>query len=198
MKTDTFSARPTAQKGVVLVITLILLVIFSLLGTMAIRNANQSERVMNGIRTNAVAQQAAESALRFCEQVAKNHFEGNSSFQYTSSASDTYTITGKVETTAATDINTASWSNINNWKSSNTLLITLPANAYKSVDTGVKAGVKLKNPPTCLVQQLTAGGASGYLITGRGFANDAIIESSSNKVLSGAEVWLQSILTLGT
>ena len=41
----------------------------------------------------------------------------------------------------------------------------------------------------------TPGGLKGYVITARGYANDAVIDASTGRVISGAEVWLQSTLT---
>ncbi|HZF85913.1 MAG TPA: PilX N-terminal domain-containing pilus assembly protein, partial [Burkholderiaceae bacterium] len=55
------------QRGVVLVMALILLVIVSLVGAMAIRSAISGEQVSKSFRSNAMASQAAETALRYCE-----------------------------------------------------------------------------------------------------------------------------------
>lgn len=177
---------PHAQRGTVLAITLILLVILSLLGTFAIRNANQSERIMNGIRTSNVAQQAAETALRFCEQLATAPPAGSGTFQSVDAA--TY-----INATAVSSANEGDWKNKDNWKSSNANLLSVPSSYYNSGSTDA---TELLHAPQCLIQALeTPGGLKGYVITARGYANDAVIDASTGRVISGAEVWLQSTLT---
>lgn len=177
---------PHAQRGTVLAITLILLVILSLLGTFAIRNANQSERIMNGIRTSNVAQQAAETALRFCEQLATAPPAGSGTFQSVDAA--TY-----INATAVSNANEGDWKNKDNWKSSNANLLSVPRSYYNSGSTDA---TELLHAPQCLIQALeTPGGLKGYVITARGYANDAVIDTSTGRVISGAEVWLQSTLT---
>ena len=177
---------PRAQRGTVLAITLILLVILSLLGTFAIRNANQSERIMNGVRTSNVAQQAAETGLRFCEQLATAPPAGSGTFQSVDAA--TY-----INATAVSNANEGDWTDKNNWKSSNANLLSVPSSYYNSGSTGA---TELLHAPQCLIQALeTPGGLKGYVITARGYANDAVIDASTGRVISGAEVWLQSTLT---
>jgi type IV pilus assembly protein PilX len=177
---------PRAQRGTVLAITLILLVILSLLGTFAIRNTNQSERIMNGVRTSNVAQQAAETGLRFCEQLATAPPAGSGTFQSVDAA--TY-----VNATAVSNANEGDWKNKDNWKSSNANLLSVPSSYYNSGSTDA---TELLHAPQCLIQALeTPGGLKGYVITARGYANDAVIDASTGRVISGAEVWLQSTLT---
>jgi len=75
-------APKSRQQGVVLVITLILVVILSLLGTFAIRNATQSERSVKGVQAAQTAQEAAETALRFCEQIAVFDYDNKDYTEY--------------------------------------------------------------------------------------------------------------------
>jgi hypothetical protein len=62
------SARPAAQQGVVLIIALVMLVTISLLTTLSIRSAVSTESVSGNVRTTEMATQAAEIALRYCEE----------------------------------------------------------------------------------------------------------------------------------
>ncbi len=55
------------QRGAVLVVGLILLVVVSLLGTVAYGVATQQERISGNTRDRMLAFDMAESALRFCE-----------------------------------------------------------------------------------------------------------------------------------
>jgi type IV pilus assembly protein PilX len=57
----------SAQRGLVLPIVLIFLVIMMLLGTAMIRNVTLEEKMAGNMRNRNLAFQAAEQALRFCE-----------------------------------------------------------------------------------------------------------------------------------
>lgn len=183
------------ERGVVLVITLILIVILSLLGTVAIRNATQTERSINGVRTSQVAQEAAETALRFCEQIALFSEEGKPYEEY-----GTTGLTGKVITTVITSEQdtSAAWRTAGNWVGANAIVV--PEHYYKkyksaAVDTDATA---LTVAPRCMIQKIQSNSTpklTGYLITARGFANNAKFESDTGKVSYGAEAWMQSVLT---
>ncbi|RQO62905.1 hypothetical protein DBV14_03310 [Variovorax sp. KBW07] len=182
------------QRGVVLVITLILIVILSLLGTFAIRNATQSERSINGIRSAEVAREAAETALRFCEQVAIFDSEGKDYTEY-----GTPSPRGQiVSTTIGSESDPAAvWRLEANWKE-NANAIAVPEAYYKK-DSGGTA--PLTNAPLCLIQKIESTSTpklTGYLITARGFANNAKFTSSTGKSAQGAESWMQSVLTRGS
>lgn len=184
------------QRGVVLVISLILIVILSLLGTFAIRNATQSERSVNGIRTAQVAREAAETALRFCEQISifdsdnKDYSEwGTSGLRAKIVAA---TITSEQDATAV-------WRSANYWKSS-TNMIEVPAAYFKKYSNSSVAtdAAQLQTAPRCLIQRIKSTSTPvlhGYLITARGFANSAKFDPSTGVTSQGAESWMQSILT---
>lgn len=195
----TYASR---QQGVVLVITLILIVILALVGTFAVRNATQSERMMNGLRTNNVAQEAAETALRYCEQIAITDAAGK---EYT--AYNTVGARAKIIGNATTKVDVmteeneiapiAKWKVATSWAPGYANLITVPPEFYKKYASGAvdTDATNLKFSPTCIIQRLvTVTNVNGYVVTARGFANNAIIDAN-NKVTSGSEVWLQSILT---
>ena len=55
------------QRGLVLPLVLIFLVVMMLLGTAAIRNVTLEEKMASNLRNRNLAFQAAEQALRFCE-----------------------------------------------------------------------------------------------------------------------------------
>jgi|GEM_PF-480997 len=181
-------SRCRRERGVVLVITLILIVILSLLGTFAIRNATQSERSINGIRSTEVAREAAETALRFCEQIAIFDADGK---PYTEYASPTDLRAKIIATTITSEADVgAAWRTESNWTSSG---ITVPAAYYKSNAGG---NASLQSSPLCLIQKIDSGSTpklTGYLITARGFANN--VKFISGKPAQGAESWMQSVLT---
>ena len=59
-------------------IALILLVVISILGIMAMRNATVGEQTINAVRTNAATRAAAEMGLRHCEAVVYESFRTSS------------------------------------------------------------------------------------------------------------------------
>lgn len=183
------------ERGVVLVITLILIVILSLLGTFAIRNATQSERSINGIRSAEVAREAAETALRFCEQVAIFDGDGKDYTEYSTTG-----LRGKIiTTTIGSEADTAAaWRTSSNWTGSNA--ISVPSAYYKKSTGGTADtdALQLTTAPRCLIQKIETTSTpklTGYLITARGFANNAAFDTSTGKSTQGAESWMQSVLT---
>lgn len=192
--------EPTAfhfkrERGVVLVITLILIVILSLLGSVAMRNATQTERSINGVRTSQVAHEAAETGLRFCEQIAIFSEEGKPYDEY-----GTTDLTEKVITTFITSEQDASaaWRTAVNWIGTHAIVVPEHyLNRHKGVTVDTDA-TPLTVAPRCIIQKIQTTSTpqlTGYLITARGFANNAKFESDTGKVTYGAEAWMQSTLT---
>jgi type IV pilus assembly protein PilX len=70
VRSRTRQSRPQrrAQRGIALVVGLVILVVLALLGTAAYSVATQEERMAGNARDHARAFQAAEYALRQCEQ----------------------------------------------------------------------------------------------------------------------------------
>jgi type IV pilus assembly protein PilX len=189
--------RGRRERGVVLVMTLILVVILSLLGTFAIRNATQTERSINGIRSTEVAREAAETALRFCEQIAIFDGDGKDYTEYATTG-----LRGKIiATTIGSESDpVAAWRTEANWIDTSNV-IEVPPGYYKK-DVGANTSEsQLKTAPRCLIQKLETASTpklTGYLITARGFANNADFDPSTGKSKQGAESWMQSVLTRGS
>ncbi len=174
---------PKNNKGIVLPLALFLLIVISIIGVMTIGNSTQNEKNIQSLRINAAAQQGAEIALRYCEDLTMQFVADPSSTRYTSAEY------GKISTTsiAKPDATGALWLIAANWKSGGSNLISIPTSTYAASVTGA-----LKNAPSCIIQKL---GTESYLITARGLGNDAIVDSSTGKVKTGGEIWLQSTLT---
>ncbi|PLC04374.1 hypothetical protein CY658_18320 [Variovorax sp. RO1] len=178
----------------VLVVTLILLVILSLVGTFAIRNATQSERRINGIRSAEVAREAAETALRFCEQVAMFDGDGKDYTEYASTGMRARIIATTIGSEFDKD---AAWRESSSWVGNGVILVPKDYLSKKPTGTEVDA-VQMEIQPRCLVQKIATTSTpqlTGYLITARGFANNARFEDATGKATQGAEAWLQSVLT---
>lgn len=189
--------RRKDQRGAVLVVALVLVLVMSLLGTFAIRNATQSERSVNGVRSAEISREAAETALRFCEQVAIFDADGK---DYTAYGTASEQLRGKIIATPVTsEIDaSASWRVPASWTGTNVIKVPQP---YFMKFDGSAPDAKvpqLNNAPLCLIQKLQSTGVpplKGYLITGRGFANNARFDPATGKTSQGAEAWLQSVLT---
>ncbi|PKO31728.1 MAG: hypothetical protein CVU36_04675 [Betaproteobacteria bacterium HGW-Betaproteobacteria-9] len=191
MSTKRFGSRVNCrdQEGVVLPIALIMLVIISFAGLMAARNSASYEQFSNNMRTNQLARQSAEAALRHCERVAIDFAEENADPFYT-------TDVGKINKTVITSddqISNGAWNTKSNWIASAANLIEVSLEGGSNVTEGANDRYA-KNKPTCIIQALVN---DRFLITTRGLSNDAEVDSSSGQLTSGAEVWLQSILTSG-
>ncbi len=173
----------STQQGVVLPLALVLLVVISIIGIWAIGSSTSSEKMMQSQRSNATAQQAAELALRVCEEVAIENAEGSGSRWQAFH-------TKVIESPAVTNENDTSalWRQKSNWRSGATHRIDIPAGEWTSLNAG-----ELKNSPQCIVQKM---GSNSYLITARGLGNDVKFTSQNQeKTKTGAEVWLQSVIT---
>lgn len=176
-KPYTFTQR--IERGSVLAITLMLLVILALLGTFAIRNSTQSERVMNGIRTSNVSEHAAETALRFCEKLAQQDDQTGEFGTY-----KTKDYIDQDKSNAISKVADGSWNQKNSWGSGNARLLSLPTDYHDAT-----------HAPQCIIERIDTGQATGFVITARGFGDDAVIQQTTGEVTSGAETWLQSTLT---
>ncbi len=170
------------QRGVVLPLALFLLVVISIVGIMAISNSSQSEKTIQSLRSNALAQQSAEIGLRYCENIVMEKADAPATTYYSAEYSkikEDISLSGENDTAAI-------WRTAANWKTGQPNLIAVPTTAYQKSVNG-----DLKNGPQCLVQKL---GTQSFLITARGFGNDALFDSNG-KAKSGGEVWLQSLIT---
>ncbi|MNP98159.1 hypothetical protein D3C85_107710 [compost metagenome] len=182
------------ERGVVLIVTLILVVILSLVGTFAIRNATQSERSVNGIRSTEVAREAAETALRFCEQVAIFDGDDKDYTEYASVGMRARIITTPI---GSEFDETAAWRKKASWAGNSAIVVPKAYANKKPTGTTVDA-TPLEIEPRCLIQKIATTSTpklTGYLITARGFANNARFETSTGVATQGAEAWLQSVLT---
>lgn len=202
----TNAQSPRFQKGVVLIVALIMLVVISLLASFSIRNATSTEAVSGNVRMTQLALQAAEIALRYCEDGVVQTF----------SPTPTFTIQPLAYK------NPAYWSekdgsgNLKNWDTSASL-----GNAFPTVDTPsvpaattataflvvpssvVNGSVTYKRPPECMVESMQVQNASGslnntstYVVTARGFGPEVASEDASRSRPQGSEAWLQSTIEI--
>ncbi|MFZ6674977.1 pilus assembly PilX family protein [Undibacterium sp. Xuan67W] len=156
-----------SQRGFVLATSMIFLLIMTILAITAIRRSTLDEKVAGNLREQNLAFQAAERALRYCQN-------------------DLETVgTIAVRKLGVTDMPTE-WSTKANWQAGG-FATTLPAGTVANVIT----------QPQCMIEEWlmrpTPGVPKGsgregdvYLITARGVG-----------ATSGAVVWLQSTIRTG-
>lgn len=173
-----------SQKGVVLVVSLIFLIVLSLAGLYVTRSAIIGEQVSKNIRSNATATQAAETALRYCEDRVRT-------------AQSLNILEASVD--LAPGALPSQWQTRVNWMDSSTVSNQVPADQVTAQDMR-----PLPRQPRCMVERFSLPPAPGedpqsasilqpYLITAVGFTRDYVVDVN-NRPTSGGEVWLQSIL----
>ncbi len=185
---------PPAQRvrGVVLIMALIMLVIITMLATFGLRNAASTEMVSGNVRTTELATQAAESALRYCEQQTEAYIQS---------------LAGSTVTVAITPLAylaTARWSQktsgtLDYWDGSGSL--TSPAWNAINASTVVNGTTTFKRPPECMIERAFDPAATDpsintatFIITARGFGPEVQPADPSRTRPSGTEVWLQSTI----
>jgi type IV pilus assembly protein PilX len=187
MKASQFTSHARSQRGVVLPIALIMLVIISFAGLLAARNSATHEQFSNNMRTTQGARQLAEEALRYCEKVAMDSAQGGTAFE---TADKNKIKTTEIASESADDLQDGEWNTLANWVSDTTAIEVTP-----SFGDDVSDAAKTKqnaNKPKCIVQKMVG---DRFVVTARGLSADAEVDDTSGALTSGTEVWLQSILT---
>ena len=185
--------RHQAERGIVLVIALILLVIISLLAVTSLRNAGSSESVAGNVRTTELATQAADIALRHCESSAIKITKLIANASDTS-AQATYPTTlaeANVQRVTTAGVSTADqWKSVSNWDSTTTAVFVLPSTLVGDTAT-------YKRPPECMVESLTGvtptGPPASFVITARGFGPEVAAGTGRP---AGTVAWLQSTIEI--
>lgn len=178
------------QQGVVLVLALILLVAVSLVAIYTLRGTITGEQVSKNLRSQAVASQAAETALRICEDAVRTA----QSTLGTGTSAVAFTILDVPETMSADLPN--QWNTRANWVVAGS---TKKANQIP-LELVTDANMRQIPAPRCMVEryQLPIMGedktiSQPLLITAIGYTPD--YQADANGVaVAGGEVWLQSIL----
>jgi type IV pilus assembly protein PilX len=147
------------QRGAVLVIALIMLVLITVVAMSTIRSTTTDERIAGNVRDRERAFQAAEAVVQAClDAVQAGTYESG-------------TVNGEILTPVlATDSpSTQNWDDINNWADTD-------ANK-KSVKISVKSDTyNLDSDPRCMVEKLSDTKKS-FRVTGRavGASPDSIV-----------------------
>ncbi|WP_165797543.1 pilus assembly PilX family protein [Solimonas fluminis] len=184
-----FHGRRSRSGGVVLVLALVLLVVMTVSSVVAMRGATASDMVSQNIRSQNLALQAAEIALRYCERQLMNNATLNVFSLNNGAVLDEWRVAG-------------------NWTDT-TRVNTTPSSFLGST-------VTYATPPQCIVRRLSydemygsinmdqttirpedrgvpPGNVFIYRITARGFSPE-FQRNSSGKSISGSEAWVQSTI----
>ena len=177
----TDQASRSQQVGAVLPVALVLLIIVTIAGLQSARRATTHDVIAHNLRVNEVAQQSAESALRHCEAVVIDLVD-NAGAAYPAEVARLGTAV-----IADPEVVTALWLQPASWAVGSVNRILAPMN----FNAAVRADSQGIPPPQCIAEPLTN---NRYLITARGLSADATFDTNG-RLLSGAEVWLQSVLS---
>ena len=179
-------APSNRQRGVVLIVALIMLVVISLITTFSVRSATSTEALSGNVRTTQLATQVAEIALRYCEEAVVQ----------INSGTVTLLTVPVIQDYAAPP----AWQNMANWDATPTPAFVLPASSVNQ--SGI--GSTFSRPPECMVERMRmvdAGGAisttSTYVVTARGFGPEVAAADAARSRPAGTEIWLQSTIELG-
>jgi type IV pilus assembly protein PilX len=159
-------SRPSlhdAQRGITLIIAMLMLVVIGIMSVAIMRNATSSDQVANNSRLQAQANQAAQMVLRFCED------------QLAAGAAS------KVPPLA--HVTPGAWTVKSNWDAGG-LAYTLTAG---DVGGGTESFPTV--PPQCISEATEL--LTVFTVTARGFSNDYRADSNG-ATTTGAIVWLQS------
>jgi type IV pilus assembly protein PilX len=138
-RTTSFRSGPQRQKGAVLVIALIMLLVITLASIATIRSTTLDERMAGNSRDRDKALQAAEAAVRVCLK------------QLTVDIPSTFTGTILPPVLSGTE----NWDVAANWASG----------SPNSVEVDMTAAAGLSSNPRCMVERLGTG--DNYRVTGR-------------------------------
>lgn len=179
------------QRGVSLLIVLIMLVVIGMTSAASLRSASSNERISHNFRMHALAEQYAEAALRYCET------------QLTLADGARVDSLKEASLRAFTGAAYPAWANPLTWTGTggaSASLTSVPEAVVKSAESAFKP----MQLPQCAVEKQSlaltlngapAGAADVYVITARGFSTD-YSASPQGASLTGSVVWLQSLVSV--
>ena len=176
------------EKGISLIIVLIMMVVIGLTAAAAMRNATSSQRATNNARVESLALQYAEAALRYCEgQLQLASTARVNSLKDAVIPTSTFTVSAWEQT--------ISWTGIAGSGGASSTRTSPPAAQYSTA--GVSSNVPTR-APECIAELQTLGSPTftATVVTARGFSPDYAADATTGQTTRGAVVWLQSILNL--
>ena len=163
------------QRGAAMMVALVLLTVMGLTSAAMMRSALNSDQVANNTRSQVLAGQYAELALRYCEK-------------------QLLTKSGAITLyDAVTSGSTERWQSFSYWYGGSRIALSVPLGTLVSTTSSYT----LFTPPECIAEKrlLVNDGTVVVVVTARGFSPDYVADSNGRTV-NGSVVWLQSILRL--
>jgi type IV pilus assembly protein PilX len=174
------------QKGIVLIITMVMLVIISLAAINAMRSSTTNEVVANNSRAQALAMQASEAGLRYCEDNVISQMKSLV-------AGTTPTVVVTIDPAPVPASDPYRWTDVpSNWDSTTATAVLVPLSVINATVTG-SATALYRRQPECMAQYIDSGDNTKAVITARGFGPEVpAVTSGAARTPIGSEVWLQS------
>lgn len=176
-----------AQEGVVLVVVLVMLVVIAFMSVAVMRGSLTTDVVTNNNRTQTLATEMAQLALRFCQtDISRIGNTSTPAVLFTGANA----VLAKSETlkSGSSTAYSMAWESKANWVGGTSKARTLTADQLKSTDSAFTPSTR----PQCLAEYSPEAGTEAIIVlTVRGFSPD-YSEDSNNHVTSGSVVWLQS------
>lgn len=177
------NTNSSAARGIVLIVVLILLIVISLVAALAVQRSISGEQVSKALRTQTEAFQAAETALRYCE----NQILENSTISNGTSLHTPHPV--PLDGTAP-----ALWKDRANWASRAGKAVAIDDKLANSSDPAARTLTVL---PQCMAERIDLPGdgarREAFVVTAVGYSPD--YRATNGKPESGGEVWLQSTVT---
>ena len=200
MKSTHVQYLTPGQRGISLIIVLILMVVIGLTSAAAMRGATSGQRLTNNVRSDNVAQQYAEAALRYCETELRRADPAPPATQARPN-SLLRAVIPKNDMNAVPPP-TPTWEKPGAWTGPlgiGDAITRTPLNQAQYATVGLSSYLPSK-APECLVEVQTLGGVvtpfNVTVVTSRGFSSDYRFDAVTGETIQGSVVWLQSILNM--
>jgi type IV pilus assembly protein PilX len=186
-------SRRRKQRGLVLIVSIVLLAIVSVLAAFSTRNAASAENVSGNVRLTELAMQAAEIALRHCEESVAEVIAVDAG------ATPSYPTLGFTTVNILPEGSESIWQTASEWDTPTAPVYVLPLEQMNQPDLVAT----YNRPPECMVGRLPFVLPSGaisttaaFVITARGFGPEVPAANSNRSRPVGSEAWLQSHIEL--
>jgi len=171
----------------------VLLAIVSILAALSTRNAASSENISGNVRLTELAMQAAEIALRHCEESVAEVIAVDGG------ATATYPTLGFTIDNILPVGSEAHWETASTWDTPTAPVYVFPLPQMNQSDLAAT----YRRPPECMagrLQFVLPGGAIStnkvFVITARGFGPEVPAADPIRSRPDGSEIWLQSHIEL--
>ena len=141
------------QRGVVLPLALVILVMVTMIAVVAMRGVTTEERISANLRSSSVAFEQSELALRYCEQIAL--------------AGGDPLLAARIDSTSVTGL---AWRDPANWGTSSTKLQHPPTGQYSGL-SAPGCLIEAVRAPLGRTETSTRVENAAYTITARGFGD---------------------------